>query len=240
MAEPTEDKYAIHAAAREGRIAAVESLLNANPKLSTLRDADDRLPQHWAASYAHADILRLLASQKAFDADAVDASDWTALMMASSLKDNAGLEIVQFLLDNKEADATLATTSGATALHFASSKANLEVCRALLKGGASARVKDRRAQVPLMRAAAVGSVPIVRLLLESKSPINGGDVDGMTALHQAISEGHGDVAVELLKAGAEADKRDADGRTALERSPDKKVRDFVLQAVEREGIELHG
>lgn len=240
MAEPADDKYAIHAAAREGRLAAVESLLSANPKLVNLRDPDDRLPLHWAASYAHADIVRLLASQKSFDADAVDASDWTALMMAASLKDNEGLEIVQFLLGSKEADVKMAATSGATALHFASSKANLEVCRVLLGAGASARTKDRRGQVPLMRAAAVGSVPVVKLLLENKSPVNGSDVDGMTALHQAISEGHGDVAVELLKAGAEADKRDVDGRTALDCSPDKKVRQFVMQAAEREGIELEG
>ncbi|ETN42077.1 uncharacterized protein HMPREF1541_04016 [Cyphellophora europaea CBS 101466] len=237
MANPPDDKYAIHAAAREGRLAAVEALLANNPSLATLRDPDSRLALHWAAAYAHADIVRLLSSSKNFDPDATDASDWTALMMASSLKDDAGLEIVQFLLQ-KEAEPKAVSSSGATALHFASSKGSLEVCRVLLKAGAGARVRDRRAQVPLHRAAAVGSVPIVRLLLEHKSPVNGGDVDGMTPLHQAISEGHGDVAVELLKAGADTDKRDSDGRTALDCAPDKKVREFVEQAAAREGIEL--
>ncbi|RMZ76473.1 hypothetical protein DV738_g4894, partial [Chaetothyriales sp. CBS 135597] len=238
MASTEEDKYAIHTASREGRLAAVEALLAANPKLRQQRDADDRLPIHWASAYNHLAIVKLLADARSFDPDATDGSGWTSLMMAASLKDNAGLDTVTFLL-GKGADAALAATTGATALHFAASKGNLEVCRTLLKHGASARAKDRRAQLPLHRAAAVGSVPIVRLLLDQgKSPINGSDADGQTALHHAVSEGHGDVAVELLKRGAESDKKDADGRTALECAPNGKVRSYIINAAEREGIDL--
>ncbi|RMZ84850.1 hypothetical protein DV737_g1027, partial [Chaetothyriales sp. CBS 132003] len=238
MADAAGDKYAIHAASREGRLAAVEALLAANAKLRQQRDADERLPIHWAAAYNHVGIVKVLADAPSFDADAADGAGWTCLMMAASLKDDAGLDTVGFLL-GKEADARLAAATGATALHFAASKANLEVCRALLTHGASARAKDRRAQLALHRAAAVGSVPIVRLLLdEGKSPINSSDADGLTALHHAISEGHGDVAVELLKRGAQSDKRDGDGRTPLECAPDGKVRSYVIKAAEREGIDL--
>lgn len=163
-------------------------------------------------------------------------------MMAASLKDNAGLGIVEFLLGQKEADPKLASNSGATALHFAVSKGNLEVVKTLLSGGASARFKDKRGQLPLHRAAAVGSVPIVKLLLgpEGKSPANASDMDGMTALHHAVSEGHGDVAVELMRQGAEVGRVDGEGRTALALAPDKKVRDFVVAAAEREGVDLEG
>lgn len=241
MTTITDDKYALHAAAREGRLAAVESLLSANPKLSSLRDPDDRLPIHWATSHNRADIVRLLASQRSFDPDAVDASGWTCLMMASSLKDDAGLDLVKFLL-GKEADAKLASGTGGTALHFAVSKSNLEVAKTLLAAGASARAKDKRGQLPLHRAAAVGSVPILKLLLEKgKSPVNASDSDGMTALHHAVSEGHGDVAGELLKVdGVEVDKRDGERRTALECAPDAKVREFVVAAGRREGVEFEG
>jgi 26S proteasome non-ATPase regulatory subunit 10 len=90
----------------------------------------------------------------------------------------------------------------------------------------------------LHRAAAAGNVPIVKLLLENKSPVNATDLDGMTALHHAISEGNGDVAVELLKAGAETDKEDADGRLAMDYAPDAKVRSFIVKAAEREGIDF--
>lgn len=85
-------------------------------------------------------------------------------------------------------------------------------------------MKDKRAQLALHRAAAIGSSPIIQLLLkEGRSPVNATDSDGLTALHHAISEGHGDAAVTLLKAGAEADKEDRDGRLAIDMAPDMKV-----------------
>ena len=73
--------------------------------------------------------------------------------------------------------------SGQTALHFTASKTNLETARKLISHKASARVKDKRGQLPLHRAAAIGSVPMVNLLLENKSPLNATDVAGLTALH---------------------------------------------------------
>ena len=44
-------------------------------------------------------------------------------------------------------------------------------------------MKDKRGQLALHRAAAVGSAPMMKLLLEAKSPLNATDIDGMTALH---------------------------------------------------------
>ena len=100
--------------------------------------------------------------------------------------------------------------------------------RTLLANKCSARVKDIRGQLPLHRAAAVGSVPILKALLEEgKSPVNATDNDGMTALHHAISEGHGDAAILLLKSGAEPEKRDADGRLAIALVPDDKVSAYL-------------
>lgn len=65
----------------------------------------------------------------------------------------------------------------------------------------------------------------------------------------------GDTAVALLKAGAETDKKDVDGFLAIDLAPDSqvhllirveikfsankpKVRKFILQSAEREGLEL--
>jgi len=74
-----------------------------------------------------------------------------------------------------------------------SSKANLDVARKLLSSNppASARVRDKRGQYALHRAAAVGSAPLVKLLLEHKSPLDATDISGYTALHHAVAEGHG-------------------------------------------------
>lgn len=97
--------------------------------------------------------------------------------------------------------------------------------KTLIANKCSARVKDKRGQLALHRAAAVGSIPILKLLLEQgKSPINATDVDSLTALHHAISEGHGDAAILLMKAGADLEKRDADGHLAIDLAPDTKVK----------------
>ncbi|MCJ1273565.1 Ankyrin-2 [Puttea exsequens] len=234
-------KYAIHEAAREGRLAAVESYINANQRLATKRDDDERLPIHWAVSYNHLHVVELLVARKDFDPDVQDSAGWTPLMIASSLRE--GDDIVDLLL-NKEADVNIKSSAkdipngGQTALHFTASKNNIETARKLISHIASARVKDKRGQLPLHRAAAIGSVPMVNLLLENKSPLNATDVSGLTALHHAISEGHGDTAVVLLKAGAETDKKDVDGNLAIDLAPDKKIRQFIMQSAEREGIDL--
>ena len=74
--ESAQSRFALHAAAREGKVTVVESLLNADPKLARLRDDDGRLPIHWAASSTQPAIVLLLAQQKDFDPD-VEASHFT-------------------------------------------------------------------------------------------------------------------------------------------------------------------
>lgn len=160
-------------------------------------------------------------------------------MMACSRKE-ADAEPTISLLLSKDADVNAKNNNGQTALHFCASKNALDIARLLLaqKPPASARVKDQRGQLPLHRAAAVGSVPLMRELLGAKSPVNATDVDGMTALHHAISEGHGDAAMLLLTMGAEYDKKDKDDHVPLDLAPDAKTRKFIVQAAEREGIDL--
>ncbi|KAL6702610.1 putative ankyrin-repeat protein [Coniothyrium glycines] len=235
--EDYETKYAIHEACREGQAAKVISLLAANPKLALLRDLDDRLPVHWAVSYNHLAIVQTLIQTKSFDVDVTDGSGWTALMMACSRRD---AEQIVHLLLSRGADVNAKNNNGQTALHFCASKVNLDIARTLLaeKPPASARTKDKRGQLPLHRAAAVGSVPMIKALLQAKSPINATDMDGMTALHHAISEGHGDAALLLLTMGAEFDKKDNDEHVPLDLAPNAKTRRFIVQAAEREGIDL--
>ncbi|PCG96164.1 Hypothetical protein PENO1_002020 [Penicillium occitanis (nom. inval.)] len=238
MATEPEAKFAIHEAAREGKTSVVESLLNANPKLASRKDDDERLPIHWAAAYNRLPIVELLVSNKYFDPDVTDGSGWTPLMIAASLKNAEGDAIIDLLL-RKDADVNIKSVSGQNALHFAASKANLSTVKTLVAHKCSARVKDRRGQLALHRAAAVGSTPILKILLdEGKSPVNATDVDGLTALHHAISEGHGDAAILLMKAGTDLEKRDGEGNLAIDLAPDTKVRKYILQTAEREGIEL--
>lgn len=81
-----------------------------------------------------------------------------------------------------------------TALHLVASKSNLDLARKLLDlkpNPASTRVRDNRGQYPIHRAAAVGSAPMVDLLIKYKSPLNAVDSYGQTPLHHAVAEGHG-------------------------------------------------
>ncbi|KAF7717091.1 Ankyrin repeat-containing protein [Penicillium ucsense] len=237
--DPKHDaKFPLHEAAREGRTQVAESLLSANPKAALSKDEDDRLPIHWAVAYNHLPIVELLVATKNFDPDVEDGLGWTPLMIAASLKDAAGDPVIDLLL-RKGADVTMKSNNGQNALHFASSKSNITTVRTLLAHKCSARVKDIRGQLPLHRAAAVGSVPILKMLLdEGKSPINATDNDGLTALHHAISEGHGDAAILLLKSGADAEKRDSEGHLAIDLVPDDKVKQYILRTAERDGVEL--
>jgi 26S proteasome non-ATPase regulatory subunit 10 len=165
-------------------------------------------------------------------------------MIAASLKD--GDDLVKLFL-SKDADINeksesilnivfmiyadmLPDFSGQTVLHFVASKNNLDLAKQLLsaKPPASARVKDKRGQYAIHRAAAVGSVPMVELLLKHNSPINATDIDGQTPLHHAVAEGHGDTVVALLKAGAETDKKDSNGHLAMELAPDSQVYPYYL------------
>ena len=111
--------------------------------------------------------------------------------------------------------------------------------RKLLSAGASARVKDKRGQLPLHRAAAVGNVVLTRMLVkEGRSSVDATDNDGMTALHHALSEGHGDVAVALLKEGADSSKRDNEEKLPIDCSVDATVRNYVLRGAEMEGVDV--
>ncbi|KAK2729949.1 ankyrin repeat-containing protein [Colletotrichum kahawae] len=240
--DDTQNKFPLHSAAREGRVSIAETLLRTDPKLALREDDDGRLPLHWAVSSNCIEIVILLAQQRGFDPDIQDGSGWTPLMIAASIKDGEGL--VHLLLQ-KGADVNLKSTYACgivplSVLHFVASKNNLDVAKMLLNHypPASTRVRDKRGQYPIHRAAAVGSIPMTKLLVNNKSPLNATDTSGYTALHHAVAEGHGDAAVALLKAGADCSKKNHDGCLALDLAPDIEVRRYIERAAEGEGIDL--
>ncbi|KAI9832747.1 MAG: hypothetical protein M1826_001306 [Phylliscum demangeonii] len=171
--------------------------------------------------------MRLLVQMKTFDAktqglsprhNAWDGSGWTVLMIASSLRD--GDKPVDLFL-SKGADVNAKNFSGQSALHFYASKNNLEVARTLIRHKASTRIKDKRDQLSIHRAAAVDLSLMTQLFIDHKSPLNATDSAGHTALHHAISEGHRDTAMLFLGAKAESNKQDTDGKLAIKLAPDQ-------------------
>ncbi|KAJ3945551.1 putative ankyrin-repeat protein [Colletotrichum fioriniae] len=168
-----QDKFPLHTAAREGKVSIAETILKTEPKLAVREDDDGRLPIHWAASSNCIDIVILLTQSRSFDPDVQDGSGWTPLMISASLKD--GEDLVNLFLQ-KGADVNLKNVAKKLLNH---------------EPPASTKIRDKRSQYAIHRAAAVGSVPMVALLIKHGSPLNATDASGYTALHHAVAEGHG-------------------------------------------------
>lgn len=145
---------------------------------------------------------------------------------------SAGYEdIYQVMLDVPSIDVSHVNRGGQSVLHFAASKGRIPAVVKILSckdGKPLLRIRDRQGQLPLHRAAAAGSAPIIAMLLEGGSQLNVSDAGGWTALHHACSEAHGDVAVKLIHEGIDLDKTDNDNKTAIQLCPsDGKCAKFI-------------
>lgn len=248
--EEEQNKYALHEAAREGKPLTVKGIISVNPKAVLVKDDDGRIPLHWAVSFQHLEIVSILlnpwkfgtddSKRKKFDIDIDDYLDdagWSPLHIASSV---GNMEVFDLLISNDpEPDVNLQTNTGLTCLHLATSKKNTDIVKALLEKGASARVKDKKGQYPIHRAASIGSVALTETLAkQGKSPLNAKDISGWTPLHHALAEGFGDVAVLLVKLGADYQVEDNEGLTPLKVSVDENVAKFFKSELKKEGIDV--
>eukprot|EP01045_Picozoa_sp_COSAG04_P000282 COSAG04_NODE_6_length_47123_cov_87.347482_5_plen_1442_part_00 len=83
----------------------------------------------------------------------------------------------------------------------------------LLDRGANPNLPISDGATPLMHAAAVGSLPIMRLLLEAKAEVDAASPLGSTAFHVVCGYNHPDCAAALIRAGCDTSLRDKDGKT---------------------------
>jgi uncharacterized protein len=74
---------------------------------------------------------------------------------------------------------------------------------------------DRHGHTPLIDAAKVGDIVLVKDLLEKNVDLEGKSHKGKTALHYAAANGKVEVVRMLLQKGADANVRDKDWHTAL-------------------------
>ncbi|KAK9466593.1 ankyrin repeat-containing domain protein [Lipomyces arxii] len=237
------DKFPLHAAARDGRELAVRSIVRTDRSLIRQRDDDNRTPLFWAVSAGNVDIVQSILSASAgpdgklelINIDDVDEAGWTVAHIAASI---GSLDILDLILPF-EPDLSKQTSAGQTPLHYAVSRIRYEIAERLLeKYPQAVRIKDKQNQIPLHRAAAVGSIPLINLLIKYKSPLNTSDRSGWSPLFHASAEGHGDAALVLIKAGAVTDRLDPDGNTFLQVAVDEKVKKWIQDMAAREGIDL--
>ncbi|CAD1784717.1 similar to Saccharomyces cerevisiae YGR232W NAS6 Proteasome-interacting protein involved in the assembly of the base subcomplex of the 19S proteasomal regulatory particle (RP) [Maudiozyma barnettii] len=222
--------YPLHAACMDNKLAKVQEYLqNSEDEKKDIiaKDADNRTALHWAVSSQATEIVTyLLSHMKDIDLDILtDDAGWTPVHIAASV---GNLPILKELCEREiKPDLDLKTQQGITALHLAVSKTHYGIVEYLLANGASTRIKDKKGQLPLHRACAIGSTKMATLLCAKLSPINARDNQGWTPLFHALAEGHGDVAVLLVNQySADKDIQDSNEKTASDVALDDKVRKY--------------
>ncbi|GEQ72265.1 hypothetical protein JCM33374_g5952 [Metschnikowia sp. JCM 33374] len=228
---PETKDFTIHEAAREDKVLTVQNLVRESPQLAIMKDEDSRTPLHWACTMNNERIIEILLPYVKVDLDElVDDSGWTPVHIVAAL---GNLKVLKkFMERDPRPDIDLATNTGATGLHLAVSKNHYDLVSELIHTyKCSVRAKDRKGYTALHRAAAIGSQPLIRMLVEAKANINATDQDGWTPLHHALAEGHGDVGVLLVSLGADPSAETGAGETPADVATDDNVRKFFEKGI---------
>lgn len=88
------------------------------------------------------------------------------------------------------------------------------VATILLDAGADPNAADQEGQTALMKAAARGLKPTVKLLLDHHADVNKKDAQGRTALMHAAASRHSEAIPLLLESGADPTAHDNEGKSA--------------------------
>ncbi|GAB4834825.1 hypothetical protein Ancab_033093 [Ancistrocladus abbreviatus] len=184
-----------HAAARNGDLNAVESILFSNPLAINSRDKHSRTPLHLAAWAGHSRIVSFLCKHKA-DVGAAAIDDMAAIHFAAQ---KGHLEVVKTLVSSG-VSVKASNRKGMTALHYAAQGSHLELAKYLMKKGANLTAKTKAGKTPLDLA---GNEETRALLLECES-INKGD--DQTGKRKAVEEEKDDDQPEAK--GAENEEED--------------------------------
>ena len=150
-------------------------------------------------------------------------ADTTSLIEAAKQGDVVTLRA----LTGKKADVNASEADGATALHWASYRDDIEGATLLMQAGANVNAANDLGVTPLWNASLNGSAPMVRKLLEARANPNAVLLMGETPLMVAARSGYVEVVVLLLAKGAEANARGPRGQTALMWAAAQKHADVV-------------
>ncbi|KAL3151136.1 hypothetical protein ABBQ38_013001 [Trebouxia sp. C0009 RCD-2024] len=205
--------------AREQQIRQVEvvgQLLAAGADVNAQDHQGDTALIH-AGCWAHDEVVgKLLAAGAIVDAPGPQGN--TALLRICMRRKNGTdvrLSKVAQLLLGAQANPSVATQQGETALMCASDRGYVEIVGQLLAAGAVVDSQDDRGMTALMYASGAGCTEVVRQLLAAQVTVATQDHSGNTALMYASNSGCVELVGQLLAAGAGVDTQDFQGRTAL-------------------------
>ena len=109
----------------------------------------------------------------------------------------------------KGADVNAAQGDGATPLHWAAYKIDLELVRMLLDRGAKPDAVNRYGSSPLTEAVKAANPKLVEMLLDAGAEVNAANLDGETGLMLAARTGSIEVAKLLVAHGADVNARES-------------------------------
>jgi 26S proteasome non-ATPase regulatory subunit 10 len=146
--------------------------------------------------------------------------------------------ITDLLLQNG-ADVTLANENKQTPLHYAASKAWLDIAKLLIAAGANTNSRDHLGQTPLHRVAAKGNVGMLTYFLSlERLQLDVEDKAENTPLHLAVEFGHAELAIRLIEAGADFEVKNKKGLVPLQCAPDKNVEQHLNKYLRSRGSAL--
>ncbi len=120
------------------------------------------------------------------------------------------VDTYKFLAETLQLDPKATNKDGATVLHLALRRLDMEVINYLIGKGVNTSKADNEGNTPLMIAAAGRNPQLVALLLKTND-INAVNLKGQSALTKAFETGSGEVAALLVKNSADLKVTDVDG-----------------------------
>lgn len=208
----------------EGNTAKVKALLDQDPSLARVTDADGVSALLKAVYYNRKDVAGvLLAARDDLDIFEASATGQTQRVANLIKKDHSlvnafaadgfyplGLavffkhpETVRILLDaGADVNAQARNAMRVRPIHAAAAAAQIEVTRSLIERGADVNARQQEGFTPLHEAAMTGKIEFARLFLDHGADVHAKTDDGKTALAIAIKAGQEKMVTFLRERGA--------------------------------------
>lgn len=174
------------------------------------RDDDERIGLHWAASSKNTELVQYLLSLNGIQVNCQDDAGTTPLMCAVS----AGrIDNVVLLLD-AGADVNLENENKETVLHM--TRNHTDILRLFVDQIADINKKNDYGLTALMKAASLGCLDSITVLLDHGADMYACDMEGNTAAHYAAFDNQREAYLLLKRRGFDENTVNNENKTPLD------------------------